>query len=228
MESAMFIGHYAPAFIAATRRGRPRLAVAFIAVQLIDLAFFSLALLGIEHLRLVPGFTRMNPMDLYDMPWDHSLLGAAGWAIGFALLLRARGFDWRGAGIVAALVLSHWFIDLLVHTRDLTLWGRPPKLGLGLWNHPLIEMTTELVFAFGGFAWYLAHTRATRAAGRWAALVLGLAMAALQAFDWFGPRPTAIVDPAPASLGAMGIIAYVLLAALAWWLSANRETKPQR
>src|SRR6185295_10264453 len=121
----MFIGHYAPAFVAATSRRSPRLGTLFVAAQLIDISFFSLLLLDVEHLRLVPGATKMNPMDLYDMPWDHSLLGAAGWALGFALLLRLASRSWAASAIGAAVVLSHWFIDLLVHRPDLTLAGAP-------------------------------------------------------------------------------------------------------
>src|SRR3569833_763736 len=44
----------------------------------------------------------MNPMDLYDMPWDHSLLGALGWAAGFAIVMRlVRRVDRRRGGAVA-------------------------------------------------------------------------------------------------------------------------------
>ena len=73
----MFIGHYAPAFLAATTRKAPPLAVLVVAVQVLDFAFFSFALLGIEHYRLTPNFTASNWLDLYDMPYSHSLLGAA-------------------------------------------------------------------------------------------------------------------------------------------------------
>jgi len=90
----MFIGHYAPAFIAATSRRSPKLGTLFIAAQLVDISFFSLLLLDVEHMRLVPGATKMNPMDLYDMPWDHSLLGALGWAIASS---RAVGRQQRSA-----------------------------------------------------------------------------------------------------------------------------------
>src|SRR3569832_1826669 len=135
-EEPMFIGHYAPAFVAATSRRSPKLGTLFVAAQLVDISFFALLLLNVEHMRLVPGATKMNPMDLYDMPWDHSLLGALGWAAGFAIVLRMVRRDWRAAWIGGAEVLSHWLLDLLVHRPDLTLIGRPPGIGLGLWNHP--------------------------------------------------------------------------------------------
>jgi hypothetical protein len=98
----MFIGHYAPAFIAATSRRSPKLGGLFVAAQLVDISFFSLLLLNVEHMRLVPGATVMNAMLLYDMPWDHSLIGALGWAAGFALIIRLVSRNWVAAGIGAA------------------------------------------------------------------------------------------------------------------------------
>lgn len=223
----MFIGHFAPAFIAATQPAAPRLGLGllFVAAQLVDIGFFTLLILGVEHARLVPFIMQMNPMDLYDMPWTHSLAGALGWAAGFALVLRVLRLSWAGALIGAAVVVSHWFIDLLVHRPDLTLWGGPPKLGLGLWNLPAIEVPLELFFAFGGLAWYVRCTEPTGAAGRWSALVLGMAMAVLQGYNWLSPQPHEIIDPAPVSLGYLGLFAYALLAAAAWWAALTRSVK---
>lgn len=219
----MFIGHYAPAFIAATSRRSPRLGTLFVAAQLVDISFFSLLLLKVEHLRLVPGATTMNPMDLYDMPWDHSLVGALGWALGFGLVIRLLGRDWTAAAIGAAVVLSHWFIDLLVHRPDLTLAGAPPAFGFGLWNYPAIEIPLELLFAFGGLWFFVSRTAAIGAAGRWSPVVLAIGMAALQAVNWLTPQPAAIIDPAPASTGVLGLFAYGVLSLLAWWVARTRQ-----
>src|SRR3546814_6350326 len=74
----------------------------------------------------------------------HSLLGAMLWgllfgaAVWFATRRREAAI---GAGLV---VLSHWLLDLAVHIPDLTLFGAPPRLGFGLWNHPEIEMPLEI------------------------------------------------------------------------------------
>ena len=83
-EKRMFIGHFAPALLAAAvTPQRPRLGMYFIAAQLVDWVFFALLLLGAENMRVVPGITAMNPMDLYHMPYTHSLLGTAVFALGF-------------------------------------------------------------------------------------------------------------------------------------------------
>ena len=221
----MFIGHYAPAFIAATRPRAPQLGVLFVAAQLIDYGFFAFLVIGVEHLRLVPGATAMNPMDLYSMPYTHSLVGAVAWSLAFAALLWGITRRQEAAILGGAVAFSHWLIDLLVHGADLTLWGTAPKFGLGLWNYPLIEMPLELFFAFGGLAWYLRRTSAMTTVGRAAPWLLGLAMLALQAFNWFGPQPHSIIDPPPASTGPLGLFAYTVLAVIAWWMAKNREAR---
>jgi hypothetical protein len=87
----MFIGHFAPALVAATHPKAPRLPILFIAGQFVDWLFFGFVLIGVEHMRFKPGATAMNPMDLYHMPLTHSLIGSLAWAAGFAALVgRAR------------------------------------------------------------------------------------------------------------------------------------------
>lgn len=83
----MFIGHFAPAFVAAIHRDAPSLPVLFIGAQLVDWAFFASLPLGIEAMRVTPGISVMNPMDLYHMPYTHSLVGSIAWAAGFALVI---------------------------------------------------------------------------------------------------------------------------------------------
>ena len=56
----MFIGHYAPAFAAATSPKSPRLAALFVAAQLVDIAFFSFLILGVEKMRMLPGAGRLG------------------------------------------------------------------------------------------------------------------------------------------------------------------------
>jgi len=43
-------------------------------------------------------------------------------------------------------VLSHWFLDLLVHTPDLPLWSdASTKLGFGLWNNAIATYGLEAI-----------------------------------------------------------------------------------
>jgi hypothetical protein len=212
----MFIGHFAPALVAATRPRAAGLGTLFVAAQLVDIGFAALLIPGIEAMRIVPGITAMNPMDLYHMPYTHSLLGALLWGAVFGALVWIATRR-RAAAIGAILVvLSHWLLDLLVHIPDLTLVGAPPKLGLGLWNHPLIEMPLEIALTGGALLYYAIRTRAP--SGHKRLWVLAALLVLVQAIDWFGPKDPAYSLAIPATM----LFAYALLALAAWWAGRDR------
>jgi hypothetical protein len=217
----MFVGHYAPVFAIAAVRREPGLATGFIAVQLIDLGFMSLSYLGIEKWRANPAIEGFTPVDLYYMPYTHSLAGASIWAVLFALAVAAvtpAGRQFVNGLIAGSLVLSHWMLDLIVHRQDLPLLhDNEQKLGYGLWDQPLLAAPLELGLLLAGFALFLAATKPRGAMGKvvpW--IVLALLMA-LQGVNWFTP-------PAPdaATFSALGLTAYLLLAAAAYWLDRVR------
>lgn len=213
----MFIGHFAPALIAATRPRAAGLGTLFVAAQLVDIGFAALLIRGAEAMRIVPGITAMNPMDLHHMPYTHSLLGTLIWAGLFG------GIVWlatkrRAATIGAALVVvSHWFIDLLVHIPDLTLFGAPPKLGFGLWNHPLAAMPLEIALIGGALFYYARRTGAPTGNRRlW---VLAALLGFMQAVDWLGPKEPVYSLAIPVTM----LAAYAVLAGTAAWAGANRR-----
>ncbi len=206
----MFIGHWAPALVVAARPRAPGLATLFVAAQLVDWAFFGLLLLGAEHMRFSPGISVMNPMDLYHMPYTHSLLGSAVFAglFGGAIWLASK--DRVAALLGGGVVLSHWFLDLLVHVPDLTLAGSPPKLGLGLWNYPAIEMPLESAITFAAL-WFYARVRRPALAR---VVLLGGVLLLLQGVNWFGP-----VEPeVTANTSLLAMFAYGLATLAAWWM----------
>ena len=213
----MFIGHFAPALVAAARPKAAGLGTLFIGAQLVDIGFALLVVPGIEAMRIVPGITAMNPMDLSRMPYTHSLLGTLLWAGGFAALVWAATRR-RAAAVGAALVvLAHWFIDLAVHRPDLTLFGAPPMLGFGLWNHPAIAMPLELLLIAAALAYYARRTRAPSGNRRlWALAAL---LAAAQAADWFGPEQAAYSLAIPVTM----LSAYAVIALVAAWAGADRR-----
>ncbi|WP_095010995.1 hypothetical protein [Tsuneonella mangrovi] len=214
----MFIGHWSAAFAARAASDRsPKLGTLFVAAQLVDWAFFIFVLLGIEHMRFVPGITAMNPMDLYDMRFTHSLIGSCIFAGAFGAIVWVFTRDRFAALIAAMVVLSHWLLDLLVHRPDLTIDGAPPMFGFGLWNYPWIEMPLELGLTYGAMWW-----NARRTDGPPLPLViLGLVMLAMQAFNWFGPPPEAGAAVAP--MAVLGLVGYAVATALAWWVGTTRR-----
>ena len=131
----------------------------------------------------------MNPMDLYHMPYTHSLAGTLAFGAAFAALIWLATKNRTGALIGGAVVVSHWFTDLLVHIPDLTLWGSAPKLGLGLWNYPAIAMPLELGLTALAF-FILIRARQPSRRGFVALAVLAAVMLLAQAVNWFGPPPT--------------------------------------
>src|SRR2546428_6086446 len=97
----MFVGHYGVSFAAKKMEPELPLWVLFIAVQLLDVLWAPFVLLGIEKVRIVPGFTATNPLDLYYMPFTHGLVAAILWSCvgGLAYQILARPSR-RQAGVV--------------------------------------------------------------------------------------------------------------------------------
>ena len=209
----MFIGHWAPALAIAARPKAPALGLLFIAAQLVDWAFFGLLIAGVEHMRVTPGISAMNPMDLYHMPYTHSLLGSLLFGGAAAAVIWALTKDRTAALLTGAVVLSHWFLDLLVHVPDLTLAGSPPKLGFGLWNYPMLEILLELGITFGALWLYV---RAKRPAPLRIAVLAGVLLL-LQAINWFGP-----VEPeVTTGTSVLAFVAFGIATLAAWWIGKS-------
>jgi hypothetical protein len=208
-------GHYSAAFIAKAADPSVPLWVLALAVQAVDIVWGLFVLTGVEHLRIDPSLPS-NPLDLYDMPYTHSLLGTLVWAgLAFAISLRWLGRA-RSAVVVAAAVASHWLLDWLVHRPDLTLYGVPPKLGLGLWNHPLPALALELAL-LAGSAWLC--VRMNRLTGRaltrvlvFTGALIALQLALTASAPAFGP----------AGIAATGLLLY---AAVAWGAARTEQAR---
>jgi len=216
----MFVGHYGPSFaIKSVRRSIP-LWLLFLAVQLVDVGWSVLVLLGIEKVRIVPGITASNPLDLFYMPYTHSLVAAVIWALAaIALCKLLRGVqDWTAAVWIGAAVFSHWVLDFLVHRPDLPLYDNTAKVGLGLWNYPVVALSLEALLLFGGMTLYLRRTRPLSAIGRLGPPIFGILMLAIQAYIFFGPPPAS-----PAAAAVTALVSYVVFAAAAQWLDRHRE-----
>ncbi len=217
----MFIGHYAPAFVAASITARrpkagPGLGTFFVAAVLVDCVFFALALIGIEKIGS-GGFANVTlPYDLYTHPFTHSLAGTGIWALGFGAII---GFWYRDffAGMLAALVVaSHWLLDWIMHAPGLTLTlsGAGDIYGLGLEQHKGPAIALELALTLAAFAFYLKRSRGPILQP----VMLFAVMLGLQMVIWITPQP----DIAGLGFYAEALIAFVILAALASWTGENR------
>jgi len=160
----MFVGHYGVSFAAKRGDRSIPLWALFVAVQLLDVFWSMFVVFGVEKVRIVPGITASNPLDLYYMPYTHSLVAALLWSLGAYVAyraIRAFGASHRAALLVALAVFSHWVLDLVVHRPDLPLYDNVAKVGLGLWNYPAPAYLLEVAVLFGGTFLYLRSTTAT-------------------------------------------------------------------
>ena len=211
----MFIGHFAPAFLAAAAYSRgPKLGTYFVAAQLVDWAFFSLAIVGVEKMRIEPGATAMVPFDLFHMPYTHSLAGTAVWALAMAVVIAIWCRDSLAGLLTGTVVLSHWALDWLTHRPDLTLAGGEEAYGLGLWNFPEIAMPLEIGITLAAFLYYLTKSRGPAAQP----MILISVMLVFQAINWFGPEPT----EANLAFYVQGLLAFAIMTGLAVWVGKNR------
>jgi membrane-bound metal-dependent hydrolase YbcI (DUF457 family) len=206
----MFIGHYSAAFAAKGIERQVPLWIFVLAVQLVDVGWSILVLLGIEKVRIVPGFMAGSPLDLYYMPYTHSLLATFIWgAVVFALARFLPGAGRaRAAAIVALAVMSHWLLDLLVHAQDLALYDDTMKMGFGLWNYPLFENTLELLLLYAAYVFFCRGATSRQAR---ATLNLVVVMTILQVVNIFMPPP-----PSAQVMAVMALLSYGVLTVMAW------------
>ncbi len=213
----MFIGHFGVAFAAKKIAPKTSLGTLILAAQFLDFLWPLFLLLGVEHVRIAPGITRVSPLDFNHYPISHSLLMAVVWALAFGGIYYALRRNMRSAVVVGAAVLSHWVLDFIVHRPDLQLYpGGAARAGLGLWNSWMATIAAE-VLCFGAGLWiYVSCTRARDSFGRYG-------FGTLVAFLFFGWLSTLFAGAPPnVTALAWGGIAMWLTAFWGWWADKHR------
>ena len=212
----MFLGHIAVGL--AGKRAAPSVSLGtwLASVQLADLLWPIFLLAGLEHVRIVPGITAFTPLDFYDYPITHSLVGATVWAGIFGgVWLAVRRERWAAA-LLAAGVLSHWVLDVIAHRPDMPVLPNGPYLGLGLWNSIPATLVVELtMFAIGIGVYVRSGGSGRRRFSFW--LLMAFLLVAYFAAA-FGPPP-----PDPRTL-AWSALALWILVPWAWWA----DRRPRR
>jgi hypothetical protein len=218
----MFIGHYGPAFAGKTVAKAVPLWAFFLAVQLVDVLWGIFIANGIEHVRIVPGFTEANAFDLYDMPITHSLPGALGWSVlaGLVWALLSPTRKKLGGLAIGLAVFSHWLLDLIVHVPDLELWPGGMRVGFGLWNNYPLALAVEIGVLLVGFALYLRMTTAKGLVGRvWPRIFLVLLAVAEYVNHTMPPAGTM------QQAGYMAAATFLILTGLAAICDLTRKTR---
>jgi hypothetical protein len=210
----MFAGHYAAALAAKAYEPRAPLWTYVGACQLLDIGWSSLVALGVEKVRFDPALPG-SALDLYFMPYTHSLPAALAWSAAAAVIALAFRLPWRAALVIGLTVFSHWIADFLVHRPDLLIWMDQPKVGLALWNYPLPEMALELgLVAMTGAAWV--GQRKSEGRHAWPAVIFIGLLAGIQIVNAMGG---AMKDTTALALQALVI--YLAFTAVAWWIDRH-------
>lgn len=209
----MFLGHFAVGL--AARRITPAVSLGtwFLAVQFVDLVWPFFLLAGLEHVRIAPGITAFTPLDFYDYPITHSLVGGAVWALLLAMFSQGVYRNARVALLIAAGVLSHWLLDVIAHRPDVPVLPAGPYVGLGLWNSVAATLVTELGLFIAALTVYLRGglPRGAKFWGMIAVLLVSYFGAA------FGPPPP---DVRTLAFSALAVWLFVLWG---WWI--DRPTR---
>lgn len=206
----MFIGHYALAFAGKKIDQLPSLAIMFIAVQLLDLLWPIFVLLGFETFEIEVGNTSMTPLNFISYPYSHSLFAAIIWAVLFSTVYYFFTKNKKGSVLLGLLVCSHWVLDFLTHAPDLQLSPfSSTRVGLGLWNLPVLEIIVEVGLFITGVYLYIKTVNPKRKIAFWALIIFFLGMYFM---NIYGPPPPSMIAVAW-SANAMWIFVV-----WAWWI----------
>jgi hypothetical protein len=192
----MGIGHYSVSFALKAANKNISLGLLFLAAQFVYIFWLIFVLLGIEKVNILPGVTAADPFDFVFYPFTHSLVASFLWAgavyVVFRLIPAKPGSRQSQVALVmGAAVLSHFFLDLIVHRPDLPLASDDSyKIGFGLWNHVLASYLLEGLILLGGLWIYLRSTKSTTLVGKYGMSIFALCLL-VQICLYIGKMPCA-------------------------------------
>jgi membrane-bound metal-dependent hydrolase YbcI (DUF457 family) len=163
-------------------------------------------------------------MNLFDLPWSHSLFMVIIWSILYAILayfliyLR-NSSQIRIVSLLAGLgVFSHWVFDMLVHNNDMILdpFSDPEIIlpALYIWQSPIVSFLLELslIIAFWGYYFYEMKKQGKLNSNK---IFLGLVLLLILHLGFYAPSFTNTapveIDPIIGIGGGLLILAVTLL-----------------
>jgi hypothetical protein len=213
----VLIGHFGVGLAAKKLDNKPSLGTLFFASQFIDLLWPILLLASLEKVKIDPGNTAFTPLDFVYYPFSHSLVGVLIWSALFGSIYFLIRRNAKSSMVLAALVMSHWILDLIVHRPDLPLlpWA-DLKVGLGLWSSVLFSILVEGSIFITGAYLYLRTTKAKNRAGQislWSFLAF---LTIIYVVNAFGPPPSSEM-----SIAVVGLFQWLFIA-WGYWIDKNR------
>ena len=137
--------------------------------------------------------------------------------IGHLVVRRSNVFT---AAVLAALVMSHYLLDVVTHRPDLPIDFRgSARLGLSLWNSLPATLAVELPLFALGVGIYTRVTEPRDRAGRMGAIALVVFLLVTYVANLFGPPPPSV------SAVAWSAQALWLLVAWGYWLDKHRRLR---
>jgi hypothetical protein len=216
----MFIGHFALGLAAKPAAPAVSLGTLFLSCQLADLLWPNLVLAGVERFAIVPGITVVTPLDFQFYPYSHSLIALGIWGGVAALIYKLVRQTPPAAAltVIAALVLSHWVLDVVAHRPDMPLTlGGSTKVGLGLWNSRAATIVVELGMLGAGLIAYMRATRPVDRTGRFALYGLILFLLLINVANMYGPPPPSVTAVAWSAQAVWLIVAW------GYWIDRHRQ-----
>lgn len=178
----MIAGHFGLAAAVKSRVPAAPTWALMLASVWMDVLFVPLVVAGVETVQpFGSGDGKAYGTLLIHADWTHSLLGALLIAAVFGV---ASALPWgkKLGAVMAAMVFSHWVLDLPMHHQDMPLLpqnaGDLPRLGFGLWSYPVASALLELsLVALGTWLYWRKAVAVTPAADAKRAHIAALAMA---------------------------------------------------
>lgn len=214
----MFVGHYAVGFALKKKYSDVPLWLVFISVQLVDIIAFTLVLFGVERISYNQSENPFLRTMIEYVPYSHSLF--INMIIGLALYFTfARLKDRTWAAALSIGVISHWFLDLIVHQPDLPLFHDSFKVGLGLWNVPMVSFILEMTALVAAGYFLLKDFEKNN---RLVFMIFLLAVSYAGMF--FAPEAEATATQASISV----LASFAIFTALAYWCEPRKTPHQQR
>ncbi|MBI4508742.1 MAG: hypothetical protein HY698_03835 [Deltaproteobacteria bacterium] len=214
----MFVGHFAVGFAGKSMAPRASLGMLMVAPLLLDMLWPIFLATGAESVRIVPGITAVNPLDLHHYPYSHSLVTSLGWSLGLGLLYYAVTRYKRESVVIALAVFSHWILDFVSHRPDMPIVpGGSARVGLGLWNSVGGTILVEGALFFAGVFSYAKNTTARTRRGGIGFWSLVMVLAVMYAANFFAPPPPSV------EMLIISAFAMWLFVPWAWWVDRNRS-----
>lgn len=149
------INHAATALIIKKRYPKVPLPWLLLSVQFVEILWVLLNYLGIERTSTDAVVNTVSNIHLEYMPYSHSVASSLLYAL-VAWLIVGKLYKQPGAAVAVAIgILSHIALDILTHSRDISVipFLLDQKVGIGLYATPMVAFFVET--AYGLFCWWV-------------------------------------------------------------------------